>query len=235
MSEKNAGDSWEIGTDVIPQIIVIDLMFSKCFRGEYMWQLRKNLKGWWCGNSNVNYFDYFPVSCAGVGSVGMHQLKYNNLKYDLLEIFVPISPAVTCVFFIRLSTLRSPSPEKKKVIFLHCSKIDADLKKQYLVYGIFFWPETWRGSLYILLSPLIFQIPDFNYWTVLIFILIYFEWRDTENQQLYRDWLFFFTSVLVSFPFWMQKKMKIDHRFFIFVCSKKNENWTQIFIFLNFN
>ena len=22
------------------------------------------------------------------------------------------------------------------------------------------------------------------YWTVLIFILIYFEWRDTENQQL---------------------------------------------------
>ena len=31
------------------------------------------------------------------------------------------------------------------------------------------------------------QILDFIYWTVLIFILIYFEWRDTENQQLYRN------------------------------------------------
>ena len=31
------------------------------------------------------------------------------------------------------------------------------------------------------------QILDFIYWTVLIFILIYFEWCDTENQQ-YRDW-----------------------------------------------
>ena len=28
-----------------------------------------------------------------------------------------------------------------------------------------------------------FQILDLIYWTVLIFILIYFEWRDTENQQ----------------------------------------------------
>ena len=27
------------------------------------------------------------------------------------------------------------------------------------------------------------QILDFIHWTVLIFILIYFEWRDTENQQ----------------------------------------------------
>jgi len=27
------------------------------------------------------------------------------------------------------------------------------------------------------------QILDFIYWTVLIFILIYFELRDTENQQ----------------------------------------------------
>ena len=84
-------------------------MFSKCFRGEYMWQLRKNLKGWWCGSSNVNDFDYFPVSCAGVGSVGMHQLKYNNLRYDLLEIFVPISPLPPAFFFTLLSTLRSPS------------------------------------------------------------------------------------------------------------------------------
>ena len=168
-------------------------MFSKCFRGEYMWQLRKNLKGWWCGSSNVNDFDYFPVSCAGVGSVGMHQLKYNNLRYDLLEIFVPISPlppAFFSLFFLLFVLLLSAVwltrnicanlsrchlrffhssfyssfsfSWEKRVIFLHCSKIEADLKEQYLVYGIFFWPETWRGSLYILLPPLICQIPDFN-------------------------------------------------------------------------
>ena len=43
---------------------------------------------------------------------------------------------------------------------------------------------TWimaRVSVY--LPPFISQIPNFIYWTVLIFILIYFEWRDTENQQ----------------------------------------------------
>ena len=49
-------------------------------------------------NANVNYFDYFPVSCDGVGSVGMHQLNYNNLQYDLLEIFVPISPLPPAFF-----------------------------------------------------------------------------------------------------------------------------------------
>ena len=177
----------------------------------------------------------FQFHVTGMMSVGMHQLKYNNLRCDLLEISVPISqlsPALfSLVFLLFVLLLLS----KKKVIFLHCSKMEADLKKQYLVYGIFFWPETWRGSLYILLPPLVCQIPDFHYWTVLIFILIYFEWRETENQQLYRDWLFFFTSGLVSFPFWVQKKTKIDHRFFIFVFSKKNDNWTQIFIFLNFN
>ena len=32
--------------------------------------------------------------------------------------------------------------------------------------------------------PFISQILDFIYWAVLIFILVYFEWRDTENQQL---------------------------------------------------
>ena len=43
---------------------------------------------------------------------------------------------------------------------------------------------TWilaRNLLY--LPPFISQIPDFIYWTVLIFILIYFESHDTENQQ----------------------------------------------------
>jgi len=39
-------------------------------------------------------------------------------------------------------------------------------------------------GLCIFTPPFISQILDFIYWTVLIFILIYFEWRDTENQQL---------------------------------------------------
>ena len=52
----------------------------------------------------------------------------------------------------------------------------------YLVYELFLRPKSWRGSLYIyLLSfPIIM---DIIYRMVLIFILIYFEWRDTENQQ----------------------------------------------------
>ena len=33
------------------------------------------------------------------------------------------------------------------------------------------------------LPPFISQILDFIYRTVLVLILIYFEWRDTENQQ----------------------------------------------------
>ena len=43
---------------------------------------------------------------------------------------------------------------------------------------------TWilaRNLVY--LPPFISQIPDFIYWTVLIFILIYFEWRDTETSN----------------------------------------------------
>ena len=39
------------------------------------------------------------------------------------------------------------------------------------------------ASVFAYLPPYIFQILDFIYWTVLIFVLIYFEWRDTENQQ----------------------------------------------------
>ena len=36
------------------------------------------------------------------------------------------------------------------------------------------------AKVFVYLPPFIFQIPDFLYF----FILIYFEWRDTENQQL---------------------------------------------------
>ena len=39
------------------------------------------------------------------------------------------------------------------------------------------------ASVFVYVPPFISQILDFIYWTVLIFILIYFEWCDTENQQ----------------------------------------------------
>ena len=54
---------------------------------------------------------------------------------------------------------------------------------EYLLYEIFLWPESWQGSLHIYLL-FISQILDLIYWKLLILILIYFEWRDTENQQL---------------------------------------------------
>ena len=46
------------------------------------------------------------------------------------------------------------------------------------------------ARVFVYVPPLISQILDFIYWTVLIFILIYFEWRDTENQQYSecKDW-----------------------------------------------
>ena len=37
--------------------------------------------------------------------------------------------------------------------------------------------------VFVYLPPFISQILDFIYRMVLIFISIYFEWRDTENQQ----------------------------------------------------
>ena len=39
------------------------------------------------------------------------------------------------------------------------------------------------ARVFVYLPPFISQILDFICWMVLIFILIYFEWRDTENQQ----------------------------------------------------
>ena len=48
--------------------------------------------------------------------------------------------------------------------------------------------------VFVYLTPFISQIPDFIYWTVLTFILIYFEWRDSENQQYYWYIPFFFIN-----------------------------------------
>ena len=38
---------------------------------------------------------------------------------------------------------------------------------------------------FVYLASFFSQILEFIHWTVLIFIEIYFEWRDTENQQLF--------------------------------------------------
>ena len=39
------------------------------------------------------------------------------------------------------------------------------------------------ATVFVYLPPFISQILDFIFQMVLIFILIFFEWRDTENQQ----------------------------------------------------
>jgi len=39
------------------------------------------------------------------------------------------------------------------------------------------------ARVFAYLPSFISQILDLIYWTVLIIILIYFEWRDTENQE----------------------------------------------------
>ena len=39
------------------------------------------------------------------------------------------------------------------------------------------------ARVFVYLPPFISQIRDFICQMVLIFVLIYFEWRDTENQQ----------------------------------------------------
>ena len=39
------------------------------------------------------------------------------------------------------------------------------------------------ARVFVYVPPFISQILDFIYWTVLVFILIYFEWRDTSNNS----------------------------------------------------
>ena len=51
-------------------------------------------------------------------------------------------------------------------------------------------PLTWNlARVFAYIPPFISQILGFIYWTVLILILIYFEWRDIENQQLIVNWI----------------------------------------------
>ena len=53
---------------------------------------------------------------------------------------------------------------------------------RYLLYEIFLWPEYWRDSLhiYLLSFPRFWTLSIELFW---LFFFIYFEWRDTENQQ----------------------------------------------------
>ena len=55
--------------------------------------------------------------------------------------------------------------------FLRISRIRKSCTDQNLDDGIFMLP------------PFISQILNFIFWEVLIFILLYLEWRDTENQR----------------------------------------------------
>ena len=80
----------------------------------------------------------------------------------------------------------------------------------YLAYEIFLSPKFCWGSLYIYLL----SFPGFwtfIYWTVLIFILIYFEWGDTENQQLLASYFRFFLI--------FEKNICISDLLTIFVCD----------------
>ena len=58
--------------------------------------------------------------------------------------------------------------------------------------------DLYLGQGLCIFTSFHFYIPNFIFWTVLIFILIYFEWRDTENQQYialhitaYNAWIYY--------------------------------------------
>ena len=55
------------------------------------------------------------------------------------------------------------------------------------------------ARVFVYLPPFISKILDFICRMVLILILIYFEWRDTENQQFY-NWLLFFGKSIQKHP-----------------------------------
>ena len=64
-------------------------------------------------------------------------------------------------------------------------QISINLGKTFFRISIRNIPLDWISARdFVYVPPFISQILDLIYWTVnLIFILIYFEWRDTENKQ----------------------------------------------------
>ena len=89
-------------------------------------------------------------------------------------------------------------------------QISLNLGKTFLqISRIWNTPLTWiLARVFIYVPPFISHISDFIYWTVLIFILIYFEWRDTKNQQYRKSY-----SLLDAFEF-LNK-----------TCGKCNSDW----------
>ena len=81
-------------------------------------------------------------------------------------------------------------------------------------------PLTWIfARVFAYLPPFISQIPDFIFWTVLIFF-IYFEWRNTENPQYEDGHLLKHAEILLDF---MQCLKNISLYKYLFTRKRENK------------
>ena len=70
------------------------------------------------------------------------------------------------------------------------------------------------ARVFVYLPPFISQILDFICRTILILILIYFEWRDTENQQYFgleHNWIISLSSWDFKW-FWDRSTPRVQER-----------------------
>ena len=82
-------------------------------------------------------------------------------------------------------------------------------------------PLTWiLARVFVYVPPLISQILDFTYWTVSICILIYFEWRDTENQQYHRVLISSFSSKSAQRKHYVYVKVECN-KWLILACESQ--------------
>ena len=148
-----------------------------------------------------------------------NQLSYNNLRYGLLQTFVPTSPPSPAFFFTLPSTLPSPSPEKKNyIIVLHCktsnkrypNKIEAGLKKLMTAIA--------RESIVSWLVVLLYFRVSF----------VSFPFLVQKEMKIVPRFIFF--------SFFISLKKKIRHRFsfFIFLCPKKKKWKSNIDFYFSF-
>ena len=149
-----------------------------------------------------------------------NQLSYNNLRYGLLQTFVPTSPPSPAFFFTLPSTLPSPSPEKKNyIIVLHCktsnkrypNKIEAGLKKLMTAIA--------RESIVSWLVVLLYFRVSF----------VSFPFLVQKEMKIVPRFIFFLI-------FHFSEKKKIRHRFsfFIFLCPKKKKWKSNIDFYFSF-
>ena len=82
-------------------------------------------------------------------------------------------------------------------------------------------PLTWIvARVFVYVPPFISQILHFIYWKVLIFILVYFEWRDTKNQQYkYADLLGLFYTC------WWWMNNRVDESWLWAESQVWTKNW----------